>query len=50
MLQVAESLSDVVNVTVKRKTLRSLQDTVEVDGENAKPPNSKKLRPDGPES
>jgi serine/threonine protein kinase len=50
MLQVAESLSDVVNVTVKRKALRSLQDTVEVDGENAKPPNSKKLRLDGPES
>jgi len=37
MLQVAASLSDVVmNVAVKRKASRSLQDTVEVDGENTK--------------
>jgi serine/threonine protein kinase len=38
MLQVAASLSDVANVAVERKVSRSLQDTVEVDGENAKPP------------
>jgi len=42
MLQVAASLSDVVNVAVKRKASRSLQDTVEVDGENAKRPSAKK--------
>jgi serine/threonine protein kinase len=36
MLQVAASLSDVANVAVERKASRSLQDTVEVDGENAK--------------
>jgi len=34
MLQVAASLSDVANVAVERKTLRSQQ---EVDGENARP-------------
>ncbi len=36
MLQVAASLSDVVNVAVERKASRSLQDTAEVDGENVK--------------
>ena len=41
MLQVAASLSDVANVTVERKALLSLQDTAEVDGENAKPPMKK---------
>ena len=39
MLQVAPSLSlsNVANVAVERKAWRSLQDTVEVNGENAKP-------------
>lgn len=41
MLQVAGSLSDVANVAVE-KASRSLQDTVEVDGENAKPPRAKR--------
>lgn len=36
MLQVAAWLSDVTNVAVERKASRSLQDTVEVDGESAK--------------
>ncbi len=36
MLQVAASLSDVVNVAVEKKASRSLQDTAEVDGENVK--------------
>jgi serine/threonine protein kinase len=44
MLQVAASLSDVVNVGVGRKASRSLQDTVEVDGESAKPPRAKKQK------
>ena len=37
MLEVAASLSDVANITVKRNTSRSLRDTVKVDGERAKP-------------
>ena len=37
MLQVAASPSDVANVAVERKASRSLQDTVELGGENAKP-------------
>jgi hypothetical protein len=53
MLQVAASLSDVSdveNVAVERKALRSLQDTVGVDGENANPPRVKRQKlsvPDG---
>lgn len=35
MLLVPTSFSDVVNVAVERKASRSLQDTVEIDGENA---------------
>jgi serine/threonine protein kinase len=42
ILQVAASLSDMANVAVKRKASRSLQDTVEVDGENAKSSRVKK--------
>ncbi len=42
MLQVAASLSDMVNVAVEGKASRSLQDTIEVDRENAKPPRVKK--------
>ena len=41
MLQVAASPSDVANVAVERKAWRPLQDTVEVDGENAKSPRVK---------
>jgi hypothetical protein len=46
MLQVAASLalSDVGNVAVERKAWRSLQDTVEVDGESAKCPRVKKQK------
>jgi hypothetical protein len=50
MLQVAASLSDVANVTVEKKALRSLQDTTEVDVENVKPLMVKKQKlsvPDG---
>jgi serine/threonine protein kinase len=41
MLQVAASLSD---VAVERKAWRSLQDTVEVDEENVKPPRAKRQK------
>ncbi|KAH9988475.1 hypothetical protein BJV74DRAFT_839579 [Russula compacta] len=44
MLQVAASFSDVVNVAVKRKASRSLQDIVEVEGEIGKPPEAKKQK------
>jgi serine/threonine protein kinase len=44
-LEVAASFSDVANVAVKRKASRSLQDTVEVDGENAKHLRVKKQKP-----
>jgi hypothetical protein len=44
MLQVAASLSDVANVAIERKASRSLQDTVEVDGESAKHPRVKKQK------
>jgi serine/threonine protein kinase len=53
MLQVAASLSDVSdveNVIVERKALRSLQDTVGADGENSKPSRVKRQKlsvPDG---
>jgi hypothetical protein len=46
MLQVASSLSDLANVTVKRK---ASQDIVEVDGENTKPPRVKKQKPSVPD-
>jgi serine/threonine protein kinase len=49
MLQVAASLSDAANVAVERKATRSLQDTVEVDGENAMPPRVKKQKLSEPE-
>jgi hypothetical protein len=42
--QVAGSPSVVANVAVERKASRSLQDTVEVDGENAKLPRVKKQK------
>ena len=47
MIQVAASFSllDVANVAVERKAWRPLQDTVEVDGENAKSPRVKKQKP-----
>jgi serine/threonine protein kinase len=44
MLQVAASLSDVANVAVEKKALRSLQDTAEVDAENMKPSIVKKQK------
>ena len=44
MLHVAASLSDVVDVAVKRKASRSLHDAAEVDGENAKPLTVKKQK------
>ena len=44
MPQVAASLSDVANVAVERKASRSLRDTAEVDGENAKHPRVKKQK------
>jgi len=47
MLQVAQSVSDVVNVVVERKASRSLQDTVGVDGENVKPQRAKKQKLSG---
>jgi serine/threonine protein kinase len=49
VLQVAASLSDVVNVAVEMKVSRSLEDTVEVDGENAKVPRAKKQKLSVPE-
>jgi len=49
MLQVAASLSDVANVAVEGKASRSLQATVEVDGENAKPPRVKRQKRSVPE-
>ncbi len=44
LLQVVASLSDVVNIAVERKATRSLQGTVEVDGEDAKSPRVKKQK------
>jgi hypothetical protein len=49
MLQVAESLSDVANVAVRRKASRSLRDTVDVDREKAEPPRAKKQKLSVPE-
>ena len=49
VLQVAASLSDVVNVAVETKVSRSLEDTVEVDGENAKVRRAKKRKLSVPE-
>jgi hypothetical protein len=49
MLQVASSLSELANVDVKREASRSLQDMVEVDGENTKPPRVKKQKPSVPD-
>jgi serine/threonine protein kinase len=49
LLQVAASLSDVVNVAVETKVSRYLEDTVEVDGENAKAPRVKKQKLSVPE-
>ena len=43
-LRVAASLSDVANVAVEQKASLSLQDTVEVVGENARPSRVKKQR------
>jgi hypothetical protein len=44
ILQVAASLSDVENVSVKRKVSQSLPDIVEVDGENGKPSTVKRQK------
>jgi serine/threonine protein kinase len=44
MLQVAASIPDVANVVVERKALRSLQDMMEVDGDDAKPSSVKKQK------
>jgi hypothetical protein len=48
MLQVAASFSDVVNVVVERKALRSLRDT-EVDGENTKHPTVRRPKHSAPD-
>ena len=44
MLQVPASLWDVADVAVGRKATRSLQDRVDLDGENTKPPRVKKQK------
>ncbi len=44
ILQVAASLGNVVKVAVERKASRSLQDTMEVDEESAKPLTVKKQK------
>jgi hypothetical protein len=44
MLQFVASLSDVANIVVEGKALRSPQDTMEVDGENAELPRVKRQK------